>query len=87
MWVQRRAGTAACTSVAVAWAQVVKDADEAANAYQIFIRPGESAQLVKKDEIGSRSSHFVQLLVAFARMLALNFFTPSSLHAHLFNVA
>lgn len=31
--------------------QVVKHADEAANAYQIFIRPGEAVQLVKEDEI------------------------------------
>lgn len=39
------------TGVAVARTQVVKHADEAANAYQIFIRPGEAVQLVKEDEI------------------------------------
>lgn len=39
------------TTVAVVRTQVVKHADEAANAYQIFIRPGEAVQLVKEDEI------------------------------------
>lgn len=37
------------TGVTVAQTKVVKHADEAANAYQIFIRPGEAVQLVKED--------------------------------------
>lgn len=39
-------GTAASTSAAVVWTQIVKHADEAANAYQTFMRPGEAVQLV-----------------------------------------
>lgn len=49
---ERTAGIAASTAVAVVETQVVKHADEEANAYQIFIRPGEAVQLVKEDEIG-----------------------------------
>lgn len=45
------------TSVAVARTQVVKHADEAGNAYQIFIRPGEAVQLVKEDEIEGAGAH------------------------------
>lgn len=43
-------GIAVCTRVAVVQTQVVKRADEAANAYQIFIRPGEAVGLAKEDE-------------------------------------
>lgn len=35
----------------VAQTHVVKHADEAANAHQIFIRPGKAAPLVREDEI------------------------------------
>ena len=51
---------ASSAAVAVVRTQVVKHADEAANAHQIFIRPGEAVQLVKEDEIrwGGRNSHF-----------------------------
>lgn len=45
------AGTAASAAVVVVQTQVVKHADEAANAHQIFIRPGKAAPLVRKDEI------------------------------------
>lgn len=39
------------TAVVVAQTHVVKHADEAANAHQIFIRPGKAALLVREDEI------------------------------------
>lgn len=39
------------TAVVVVQTQVVKHADEAANAYQIFIRPGKAVPLVREDEI------------------------------------
>lgn len=45
------------SGVAVARTQVVTHADEAANAYQIFIRPGEAVQLVKDDEIERPGAH------------------------------
>lgn len=39
------------TAVVVVQTQVVKHADEAANAHQIFIRPGKAVPLVREDEI------------------------------------
>lgn len=48
---ERTAGTAAATVLRLYGPQVVKHADEAANAYQIFIRAGEPVQLVREDEI------------------------------------
>ena len=45
---ERTAGAAASTTAVIAQNQVVKHADEAANKYQIFIRPGVAVQLVKR---------------------------------------
>lgn len=54
------------TAVVVVQTQVVKHADEAANAHQIFIRPGKAVPLVREDEIeGGRSNHFAPSLTSF----------------------
>ena len=79
-WVgESGAGTAASSAaVAVVRTQVVKHADEAANAHQIFIRPGEAVQLVKEDEIrwGGQEQSLLPLRRCLATFYRLIFLLP-----------
>lgn len=71
------------TGVAVARTQVVKHADEAANAYQIFIRPGEAVQLVKEDEI-ERGRSTSPVFPPFLRLVLSLLLNPIHLFRHIY---
>lgn len=57
----------------VVQAQVVKHADEAANAHQIFIRPGKAVPLVKEDEIEGAEA----ITLHHCSLLSLSLLLPS----------